>query len=136
MLMLVHGTLNSIQRYRMIEFRCVVNVSTPAVWLARENIKRLTPRPCISVEYSHGVVYMEETTSVVHSGQYGRPSIPIIYIPNPFYQMTVPVSMCPSNLNSPPTRHEILSQKFFMNCQVKRQYINLKSKNHPSFESR
>ena len=44
----------------MIEFRCVVTVSTPAVWLARENIKRLTPRPCINVEYSHGVVYMEE----------------------------------------------------------------------------
>ena len=84
----------------VIEFRCVVTVSTPAVWLARENIKRLTPGPCINVEYSHGVVYMEETTSVFHSGQYGRPSIPIIYIPNPFYQMTVPVSMCPSNLNS------------------------------------
>ena len=46
----------------MIEFRCVVTVSTPAVWLARENIKRLTPRPCINVEYSHGVVYMECTT--------------------------------------------------------------------------
>ena len=42
---------------------------------------------------------MEETTSVFHSGQYGRLSIPIICIPNPFYQMTVPVSMCPSNLN-------------------------------------
>ena len=45
----------------LIEFRCVVTVSTPAVWLARENIKRLTPRPCINVEYSHGVVYMEES---------------------------------------------------------------------------
>ena len=45
---------------KLIEFRCVVTVSTPAVWLARENIKRLTPRPCINVEYSHGVVYMEE----------------------------------------------------------------------------
>ena len=45
---------------RMIEFRCVVTVSTPVVWLARENIKRLTPRPCINVEYSHRVVYMEE----------------------------------------------------------------------------
>ena len=123
-------------RMAMIEFRCVVTVNTSAVWLARENIKRLTPRPCINVEYSHGVVYMEETTSVFHSGHYGRPSIPIIYISNPFYQMTVPVSMCLSNLNSPPTRHEILSQKFFMNCQVKRQYINLKYKNHPSFESR
>ena len=44
----------------VIEFRCVVTVSTPAVWLAREHIKRLTPRPCINVEYSHGVVYMEE----------------------------------------------------------------------------
>ena len=44
----------------LIEFRCVVTVSTPAVWLARENIKRLTPRPCINVEYSHGVVYIEE----------------------------------------------------------------------------
>ena len=33
--------------------------------------------------------------------QYGRPSIPIIYIPNPFYQMTVQASMCPSN----PNRH-------------------------------
>ena len=53
----------------MIEFRCVVTVSTPAVWLARENIKRLTPRPCINVEYSHGVVYIEErTTSVFHYG--------------------------------------------------------------------
>ena len=50
----------------VIEFRCVVTVSTPAVWLARENIKRLTPRPCINVEYSYGVVYMEETTSVFH----------------------------------------------------------------------
>ena len=40
----------------VIEFRCVVTVSTPAVWLARENIKRLTPRLCINVEYSHGVV--------------------------------------------------------------------------------
>ena len=47
---------------KLIEFHCVVTVSTPAVWLARENIKRLTPRPCINVEYSHGVVYMEETT--------------------------------------------------------------------------
>ena len=46
--------------FGLIEFRCVVTVSTPAVWLARENIKRLTPRPCINVEYSHGVVYMEE----------------------------------------------------------------------------
>ena len=56
------------QEYCMIEFRCVVTVSTPAVWLARENIKRLTPRPCIDVEYSHGVVYIEEecTTSVFH----------------------------------------------------------------------
>ena len=45
----------------VIEFRYVVTVSTPAVWLARENIKRLTPRPCINVEYSHGVVYMEES---------------------------------------------------------------------------
>ena len=44
----------------VIEFRGVVTVNTPAVWLARENIKRLTPRPCINVEYSHGVVYMEE----------------------------------------------------------------------------
>ena len=53
---------------RVIEFRCVVTVSTPAVWLARENIKRLTPRPCINVEYSYGVVYIEEewTTSVFH----------------------------------------------------------------------
>ena len=49
-------------RSMMIEFRCVVTVSTPAVWLARENTKRLTPRPCINVEYSHEVVYMEETT--------------------------------------------------------------------------
>ena len=48
--------------YSMIEFRCVVTVSTPVEWLARENIKRLTPRPCINVEYSHGVVYMENTT--------------------------------------------------------------------------
>ena len=47
----------------LIEFRCVVTVSTPAVWLARENIERLTPRPCINVEYSHGVVYIEESGS-------------------------------------------------------------------------
>ena len=54
----------------VIEFRCVVTVNTPAVWLARENIKRLTPRPCINVEYSHRVVYIEEewTTSVFHYG--------------------------------------------------------------------
>ena len=53
----------------VIEFRCVVTVSTPAVWLARENIKRLTPRPCINVEYSHRVVYIEEErTSVFHYG--------------------------------------------------------------------
>ena len=44
----------------MIEFRCMVTVSTPAVWSARENIKRLGPRPCFNVEYSHGVVYMGE----------------------------------------------------------------------------
>ena len=74
----------------MIEFRCVVTVSTPAVWLARENIKRLTPRPCINVEYAHGVVYMEEESILGEEepglplGQYGRPSIPIIYISNPF----------------------------------------------------
>ena len=46
----------------LVEFRCVITVSTPAVWLARENIKRLTPRPCINVEYSHGVVYKENAT--------------------------------------------------------------------------
>ena len=45
----------------VIEFRCVVTVSTPAVWLARENIKRLTPRPYINGEYSRGVVLMEES---------------------------------------------------------------------------
>ena len=69
----------------MIEFRCVVTVSTPAVWLARENIKRLTPRPCVNVEYSHGVVYIEEERPVEpfhRSDQLS--SIPIIYIPNPF----------------------------------------------------
>ena len=54
------------RKINMIEFRCVVTVSTPAVWLAREKIKRLTPRPCINVEYSHGVVYIEETTTVFH----------------------------------------------------------------------
>ena len=48
----------------VIEFRCVVTVNTPAVWLARENIKRLTPRPCINVEYSHRVVYMEEENNL------------------------------------------------------------------------
>ena len=53
------GQLN--RENKLIEFRCVVTVSTPAVWLARENIKRLTPRPCINVEYSHGVVYTEES---------------------------------------------------------------------------
>ena len=64
---LLRTTIIIIQRYIMIEFRCVVTVSTPAVWLARENIKRLTPRPCINVEYSHRVVYIEEcTTSVFH----------------------------------------------------------------------
>ena len=70
----------------MIEFRCVVTVSTPAVWLARENIKRLTPRPCINVEYSHGVVYIEEEWKPVgpfHTSDQ-LSSIPIIYIPNPF----------------------------------------------------
>ena len=46
----------------LIEFRCVVTVSTPAEWLARENTKNMTPRPSINVEYSHGVVYMENTT--------------------------------------------------------------------------
>ena len=49
-------------RFIMIEFRCVVTVTTPAEWLARENIKRLTPRPCINVDYSDGVVYMENRT--------------------------------------------------------------------------
>ena len=55
----------------MIEFRCVVTVSTPAVWLARENIKRLTPRPCINVEYSHRVVYMEERSAQPRSSTQG-----------------------------------------------------------------
>ena len=83
----------------MIEFRCVITVSTPALWLARENIKRLTPRLCINVEYLHGVVYMENTQHRVDNieyttygrttygrplDQYGRLSIPIIYIPNLF----------------------------------------------------
>ena len=70
----------------MIEFRCVVTVSTPAVWLARENIKRLTPRPFINVEYSHGVVYIKEEWKPVgpfHTSDQ-LSSIPIIYIPNPF----------------------------------------------------
>ena len=31
----------------VMEFRCVVAVSTPAEWLARENIKRLTTRSTI-----------------------------------------------------------------------------------------
>ena len=70
----------------VIEFRCVVTVSTPAVWLARENINRLTPRPCINVEYSHRVVYIEEEWRPVGpfltSDQLS--SIPIIHIPNPF----------------------------------------------------
>ena len=44
----------------VIGFRRVVTVNTPAVRLARENIKRLIPRPCINVEYSHRVVYIEE----------------------------------------------------------------------------
>ena len=48
--------VQTIMCYLLIEFRCVVTVSTPAVWLARESIKRLTPRPCINVEYTHGVV--------------------------------------------------------------------------------
>ena len=46
--------------------------------------------------------------------QYGWLSIPIIYILNSFYQMTVQVSRCPSTPNSPPTRYEILSQKLFL----------------------
>ena len=64
---------NIIQKRPMIEFRCVVTVSTPAVWLARENIKRLTPRPCINVEYSHRVVYIEE-----ESGREARRALPQI----------------------------------------------------------
>ena len=70
----------------LIEFRCVVTVSTTAVWLARENIKRLTPRPCINVEYSHGVVYIEEEYILgeeCHTSDQ-LSSIPIIYIPKPF----------------------------------------------------
>ena len=71
----------------MIKFRCVVTVSTPAVWLARENIKRLTPRPCINVEYSHRVVYIKEEewkpAGPFHTSDQ-LSSIPIIYIPNPF----------------------------------------------------
>ena len=49
-------------QFYLIEIRCVITVSTPAVWLARENIKKLTPRPCIDREYAHGVNYMENTT--------------------------------------------------------------------------
>ena len=59
----------------VFEFRCVVTVSAPAVWLARENIKRLTLRPCINVEYSHGVVYMEYTqhrVDNIENTTYGR----------------------------------------------------------------
>ena len=48
--------------YVLAESRCVITVSTPAVWLARENIKRQPPSPCINIEYSHGVGYMEYTT--------------------------------------------------------------------------
>ena len=66
------------------EFQCMITVSTPAVWLARENIKRLTPRPCINVEYSHGVVYMEEKPVEPFHTSDQLSSIPIIYIPNPF----------------------------------------------------
>ena len=40
-----------------------------------------------------------------------RPSIPIIYIPNPF---STGQYREPSTPNSPPTRYEILSQKLFM----------------------
>ena len=72
---------------KVIEFRCVVTVSTPAVWLARENIKRLTPRPCINVEYSHRVVYIEEEVEARRARFHTSDqlsSIPIIYIPNPF----------------------------------------------------
>ena len=57
-----HSSLNpDLSQFIVPKFQCVVTVSTPAVWLARENIKRLTPRPCINVEYSHAVVYMEES---------------------------------------------------------------------------
>ena len=56
------GGLHEDKLCDMIEFRCVVTVSTLAEWLARENIKRLISRPCINVEHSHGVVYMENTT--------------------------------------------------------------------------
>ena len=61
--------------------------------------------------------------------QYTRSSIiPIIYIPNPFYQMTVQHRVQhrgASTPNSPPARYEMLSQKRFMKCQVKRQYIKI-----------
>ena len=57
--------------------------------------------------------------------QYERSSIPIIYIPNPFYQMTVQYREPSTYPKQPPTRYEILSQKLFMNCQVKRQYIKI-----------
>ena len=85
-MILVTKTSDQTRKRGLIEFRCVVTVSTPAVWLARENIKRLTPRPCINVEYSHGVVYMEEERKPAgpfHTSDQ-LSSIPIIYIPNPF----------------------------------------------------
>ena len=43
-------------------------------------------------------------------------SIPIIYIPNP--SSSIENLVLP---NSPPARFEMLSQKLFMDCQVKRQ---------------
>ena len=52
--------------------------------------------------------------------KYKPSNIPIMYIPNPFYQMTVQ-HRGPSTPNSPPARYEMLSQKLFRNCQVKRQ---------------
>ena len=69
---------------QVIEFRCVVTVNTPAVWLASENIKRLTPRPRINDEYSHGVVYIEERPVEPFHRSDQLSSIPIIYIPNLF----------------------------------------------------
>ena len=123
----------------MIEFRVRDHCWHACSVVGEGNIKRLTPRPYVSIEYS----YREFTRSSLNGkftrrerstggadwrlplDQYGRPSTPIIYIPNPSYQMTVQVSRCPNTPNSPPTRYEILSQKFFMNCQVKRQYIKI-----------
>ena len=45
----------------------MITVGTPATWLARENIKRLTPRPCINIEsIRHGEFTRSVYTESLH----------------------------------------------------------------------